>query len=420
MRAAIGGCVGLALVVGSSALLVSQRSRDWPQFRGPNRNGVATAFSAPRAWPDQLTRKWTIDVGEGYATPILVRDRLYVFTRQGVNEVMRAVDAATGTFIWQTSYSQPVTLKPGAQPHGPGPKSTPVFADGRLFTLGMGGTVTAFDAASGKRLWQVPGGPLLPLWNTGMSPLVERRLVIVHVGGHGQGALTAFDAATGAVKWAWSGDGPSYASPVVADVQGVRQIVTLTQDYVVGVSASDGQLLWRRPFPTSNQNIIMPIILRDTAIGDTAPRDTVVVAGYQKPTSAFRVVRKGDEWTTEDLWENPDVWQFMTNGVMVGDWLFGLSTRNRGEYFLLDTKSGARVWTSAPRQAENAAIVRAGDIVISLEDDGELLVGRVSGAQFQELRRYTVADAATWAAPVVSGNRIFVKDVSTLALWTID
>ena len=105
---------------------------------------------------------------------------------------------------------------------------------------------------------------------------------------------------------------------------------------------------------------------------------------------------------------------------MVGGRLFGLSTRNRGEYFLLDTASGARVWSSTPRQAENAAMVRAGDVVISLEDDGELLVGRVSGAQFQELRRYMVADTATWAAPVVSGNRIFVKDVSTLALWTIN
>lgn len=409
MRTAIGACVGLALVFGSSTLLVSQGSQDWPQFRGPNRNGIATAFSAPRAWPDQLTRKWKIDVGEGYATPILVRDRLYVFTRQGEHEVMRAVDAATGRSIWQSTYPQPVTIRPGARPHGPGPKSTPVFADGRLFTLGLGGMVTAFDATTGKQLWQVPGGPVLPLWNTGMSPLVERGMVIVHVGGHNQGALTAFDAGTGAVKWAWTGDGPSYASPVVTDLDGVRQIVALTQEHVVGVSATGGQLLWRRPFPTSNQNIIMPVVIGDT----------IVVAGYQKPTSAFRVVRKGNEWTTEDLWENPGISQFMTNGVMVGDRLFGLSQRNRGEYFILDTKSGATVWTGMPQQAENAAIVRAGDFVISLEDDAELMVGQVSGSQLQELKRYTVADAATWTAPVISGNRIFIKDVSTLALWTV-
>jgi outer membrane protein assembly factor BamB len=420
MKTTIAACIGRACIVlacalGSSTHLASQASRDWPQFRGPDRNGVATAFAVPRVWPDQLTLKWKVDVGSGYATPILVRDRLYVFTRQGDSEVVQAIDAVTGRSLWHSSYPATVTLRPGNVPHGPGPKSTPAFADGRLFTLGMSGKLSAFDADSGKQLWQVDGGPLLPLWNTAASPIVEGGLVIVHIGGHGQGALTAFDTNTGDVKWAWTGDGPSYASPIIVDLRGVRQVVTLTQDRVVGISLTDGRLLWQRPFPTANQNIIMPIVVRGGSLGDR-----VVVAGYQKPTSAFRVVRNDTEWTTEDLWQNADVWQFMTNGVMVGDRLFGLSTRNRGEYFLLDTTSGAVVWKSAPRQAENAAIVRADDAVISLEDDGHLLVGRVSGSQFQELKRYTLTDTATWAAPVLSGNRIFVKDASTLQLWTVD
>jgi outer membrane protein assembly factor BamB len=410
MRTAIGGFVGLALVLEFSMRLVSQSSPEWPQFRGPNRNGVATIFSAPRAWPDQLTRKWKTDVGEGYATPILVRDRLYVFTRQSDDEVMQALDAATGRSLWRTSYRAPVTVRRGADAHGPGPKSTPTFADGGLFTLGMGGVVTAFDAATGKQLWQVPAGPVLPWWGTAVSPLVERGLVVVHVGGHNEGALTAFDALTGAVKWSWNGDGPSYASPLVADLNGVRQIITLSQESVVGISL-DGRLLWRRGFSTEYaQNVIMPVVIGNA----------IIIGGYQKPTTAFRVVQKGDQWITVDMWENPEISQFMTNGVMIGDALFGLSHRNRGQYFLLDTTSGKTMWTGMPRQAENAAIVRADDIVLSLEDDAELIVGQVSGTQFQELKRYTVADAATWAAPVVSGNRIFVKDTSTLALWTVD
>jgi outer membrane protein assembly factor BamB len=411
MRTALGGFAVLAIFLGSSTRLVSQGSPEWPQFRGPDRNGVAPVFSPPQVWPDQLTRKWKVDVGEGYATPILVHDRLYVFTRQGENEVMQALDAATGTGVWQTGYAAPFTVPGGAEAHGPGPKASPTFADGRLFTLGMSGIVTAFDAASGKQLWQRPGDPVQPLWGTAGSPLVDGGLVILHVGGHDQGALTAFDAGTGAVRWAWSGDGPSYASPVVAELNGVRQIITLSQKHVVGVSARDGQLLWQRPFSTNyDQNVIMPI-----ALGNT-----VIVAGLRKPTAAFRVVRTGRQWATEDLWENPEVWQYMTNGVMVGDTLFGLSHRNRGEYFLLDTTSGKTIWTGMPRQADNAAIVRAGELVLSLEDDAELMVGRVVGSRLQELTRYTVADAATWAAPVISGNRIFVKDTSTLALWTVD
>ena len=400
------------LVAIATTTLVSQGvGPDWPQFRGPNRDGAVASFVEPKAWPERLTQKWKAEVGEGHATPVLVGGRIYTFTRQGANEVMQALDAGTGKAIWQTRYAAPVTVNPAAQAHGPGPKSTPTFTNGRLYTLGMGGIVTAFDAASGKQLWQKAAGPTLPLYGTAMSPLVDRGLVIVHVGGDNGGALTAFDADTGTIKWAWNGDGPSYASPIVADIDGVRQVITLTQANLVGVSAADGRLLWRRPYTTEyTQNIITPVVLGNT----------LVIGGYQKPTAAIRLIKKGDQWTTENMWENAGVSLYMANGVVVGDTLFGLSHRNSGQYVLVDVKSGKTLWTGKPRQAESAGIVRAGGLVFSLENDGELMVGRVTAGSVQELKRYTVANAATWAQPVISGNRIFVKDVSTLVLWTMN
>jgi len=403
--------LALVLVLACSLPLFSQNSSaDWPQFRGPNRDGVVASFAEPKTWPDRLTRAWKVDVGVGHATPILVGTRIYTFTRQGTNEVMQALDAATGKVVWQTRYAAPVNVNPAAEAHGPGPKSTPTYADGRLFTLGMGGIVTAFDAASGKQLWQKPAGSVLPLYGTAMSPLVDRGLVIVHVGGHGKGALTAFDVSSGAVKWTWDGDGPSYASPIVADIGGVRQVITLSQENIIGVSAADGRLLWRRPFSTEyTQNIITPILAGQT----------LIVSGYQKPTSALRIVRKGDQWSVEDVWENPAVSFYMANAVVMGDTLFGLSHRNSGQYVLVDVKTGKTLWTGKPRQATNAAIERVGDLVFSLEENAELMVGRIGANSVQELKRYTVADAATWAAPVISGNRVFVKDVSALALWTV-
>ena len=400
-----------AIILVPAVLAAQGAGSDWPQFRGPNRDGAATSLVEPKAWPDRLTQRWKVEVGEGHATPILVGGRIYMFTRQGDTEVMQALDAATGKAVWQSRYAAPVTVNPAASAHGPGPKATPSFANGRLYTLGMGGIVTAFDADSGKQLWQKPAGKVLPLYGTSASPLVDRGLVIVNVGGNNQGALTAFDANTGDVKWSWAGDGPSYASPLAADVDGVRQIITLSQDNVIGVSAADGRLLWRRPFKTEfTQNIINPL-----TVGNT-----VIVAGYQVPTAAFRLIKKGNQWTTENAWQNEGVSLYMSNGVLVGDTLFGLSHRNRGQYFLLDVKSGKTIWTGMPRAAENAAIVRAGNLVFSLEDDAELVVGRVNASAFQELKRYTVANSATWAQPVISGNRIFVKDVSSLVLWTLN
>ena len=417
-----------ALPIAFAATLVGQGpGRDWPQFRGPNRDGIAASFTEPKAWPDQLTRVWKVEAGEGYSTPIVVGDRVYTFGRQGTNEVMQALEAGTGKVVWQTRYAAPVNLNPAAQAHGPGPKSTPTYADRRLFTLGMGGIVTAFDAASGKQLWQKPAGAVLPLYGTAMSPLVDRGLVVVHVGGHNQGALTAFDAGTGDVKWTWNGDGPSYASPIVADIDGVRQVITLSQENLVGVSAADGRLLWRRPYSTQfTQNIITPILIgqtRDSAAGtrdsNGASSGTLIVSGFQMPTSAVRIVRKGDQWTTEEVWENPAVSFYMANAVVAGDTLFGLSHRNSGQFVLLDVTTGKTLWTGMPRQAANAAIVRAGDIVFALEDDATLIVGRVAASGFREVKRYTVADAVTWSSPVISGNRIFVKDATSVALWTI-
>jgi len=401
----------LAPVLVGMALVVPIAAQDWPQWRGPSRDGVAPGFTVPATWPDSLTRRWSVEVGDGYAAPVLVGDRLYVFSRQGGDEVIRALDARTGSEMWRTAYPAPFSFQAAAEPHGPGPKATPAHAGGRIFTLGLGGVVSAFDAATGRRIWHVPEPRVAPLYGTAASPVVEGDVVIVNVGGQDDGALTAYDVATGAVRWSWDGDGPSYASPRVAEIGGVRQVVTLSQDHVIGVSVATGDLLWQRPFTTNfTQNIVDPVVVGDL----------VVVAGYQEPVSAFRVSRGAAGWTTADVWRNTGASLYMTNGVLVDGALFALSERNSGQYVLIDVQTGETRWAGEGRQAENAAILRSGSVLLVLEEDAELVVGRLGGAGFEALRRYEVADAATWAQPAVSGNRLFVKDVASVTLWTLD
>jgi outer membrane protein assembly factor BamB len=403
------------IVIGSGLLAVAaaqQPSTDWPQWRGTNRDGAAASFTEPAAWPDGLTMKWKVEVGLGYAAPITVGNRVYMYTRQEPNEVLRALDADTGKVIWQTSYAAPFKPNPAAtRGHGTGPKSTPTFANGKLYTLGMSGMVTAFDAVSGKQLWQKPAPPVEPLYHTAMSPLVDRGLVVLHVGGHNNGALTAFDANTGNVKWSWNGDGPAYGSPIAVDLDGTRQVVTFTQENLVGVSAATGELLWRRPFSVrATRNAVTPVL----------HGQTLIVSGLEKSVTAFRVVRRDNAWTTENVWENPDVTMDMSTGVVIGDTLFGFSPRNAGQFFAVDAKTGKTLWLSDGRQAENAAVVRAGNLWFALQDDAELIVARASASRFEPVRRYSVATSATWAQPVISGNRLFVKDVSSVALWTLN
>jgi len=388
-----------------------QRSTDWPQWRGVNRDGAAT-FPAPASWPDQLSLKWKVDVGIGYAAPIIAGDRVFAFSRQGDDEVMRALDAASGKVVWETKYNATYKPNPAAtSKHGTGPKSTPTFANGRLYSLGMTGVVTAFDAATGKQLWQTQKPAVETLYHTGQSPVIDRGLCIVHVGGHNNGALTAFDERTGDVKWAWTGDGPAYGSPIVVDLAGTRQVITTTQENLVGVSASTGELLWKRPFSVrATRNAVTPII----------HNQVVIVSGLGLPVTGFKVINKAGQWSSEDVWVNNDVTMDMSTGVVIGNALYGFSARNSGQFFALDANTGQTLWLSEPRQTENAAVVRAGDLWFALNTEAQLIVLRANPKQMDVIKRYEVAQSATWAQPVLAGQRVLIKDLSAISLWTLN
>ena len=407
------GIIFLILAVGVAATAEArQAATDVTQWRGANRDGAISGFTAPAAWPAQLTQRWKVDVGLGYATPIVVGNRVYVFSRQGEDEVMSALDAASGKVLWRTAYAAPFEMNSAAKVHGPGPKSTPVFFNGRLYAIGMTGAVTAFDAASGKQIWQKPAVSPVPMYTShAFSPIIEGNTVIFHVGGHNKGALTAYDVNTGQVRWEWAGDGPGYGSPIVVDLGGVRQLVTITQGKLVGVNPATGALLWEQALVSPNfTNSITPV-----RVGDT-----IVAWGHGGPMTAFTIARNGGQWASKAAWEAPDLPGRMSNSVLDGDVMFGLTSRNMGQYYVMDAKSGKTLWSSEPRQGAQAALVRAGNILFSLENDGELIVFRTSRTGLEEMRRYKVADAETWAQPAISGNRIFVKDVSALTLWTLN
>jgi outer membrane protein assembly factor BamB len=401
--------VTLVAVTGLAAEQAS--AQDYSQWRGQNRDGSASGFIEPKSWPEQLTPSWKVEVGAGYATPIVVGNRVYTHTRQGENEVMLALDAATGKVAWQTPYPAPYKMNPATKNHGQGPKSTPLFYNGRLYTLGISGIVSAFQAADGKLLWQKPAPPVDPLYGTAMSPIADNGLVIFHVGGHGQGALTAFDAVSGDVKWSWAGDGPAYASPIVTDLGGTRQLVTLTQQNVVAVDVSTGALLWQHPWVTrATNNSITPIRFGDN----------LIITGQDKGVVALKPVRQNNQWTVQTVWETPEVAMFMSNPVVVGDMLLGLSHRTSGQYFALDLTAGKVLWLGEPRQAVNTAIVKAGETLFMLNEDAELIIAKSSRTGFEPVKRYEVATSSTWAQPAITGNRIFIKDVSTLALYQLN
>ena len=335
-------------------------------------------------------------MGAGYATPIVVGNRVYTHTRQGENEVMLALDAATGKVVWQTPYPAPYKMNPATKNHGQGPKSTPLFYNGRLYTLGISGIVSAFQASDGKLLWQKPAPPVDPLYGTAMSPVADKDIVIFHVGGHNQGALTAFDAVTGAVKWSWNGDGPVYASPIVTDLGGTRQLVTMTQQNVVGMDVATGALLWQHPWVTrATNNSTTPIRFGGN----------LIITGQDKGVIALKPVARTISGRFKPCGRRQTVAMFMGNPVVVGDTLFGLSHRASGQYFALDLNAGKVLWLGEPRQAVNTAIVKAGETLFMLNEDAELVIARSSRTGFDALKRDEVATSSTWAQPAIAGKQ---------------
>jgi outer membrane protein assembly factor BamB len=397
-------------------LLASQLSyaQDWPQWRGPNRDGVVASFAPPKVWPDKLRTVWKVPAGIGHSSPVLVGKRVYLHTRLDENEVVSCFDLDTGKQLWRDSYPAPYVMNPAATAHGKGPKSTPVVSDNKLYTLGISGILSCYDTSTGKLRWRREFSKKVketsPLYGTAMSPLVDRGLVIAHVGGNDSGALTAFDANTGEIRWSWSGDGPGYASPIVAEFGGVRQIVTQTQKYIVGISASNGGLLWEIPFETEySQNSVTPVVYKKT----------LIFSGLDKGVFAINVVLQPNR-VFDNVWRNPDVSMYLNSPVVSGDFLYGLSHKRKGQFFCLDARTGKTMWTSNGREGDNAAIVSAGQFLFLLTDGAELIVARADPKQFEVLKKYSVAESPTWAHPVIIGGRILIKDVSTLALMSFE
>ena len=398
-------CVSVAVVQ-----LTAQSPAAWPQWRGPARDGVATAFTPSATWPAQLTKRWQVTVGAGHASPVVAGNRVVVHTRQGNREMVAAYDLQSGKPLWQDGVEAPYTVNSAAAAHGPGPKSTPAIAGGRVFTLGISGIFSAHDLDTGKLLWRKNAPKTAPLYGTASSPLVDGAVVIAFLGGQNAGALTAMEAATGAVKWEWKGDGPGYSSPILASLAGTKQVIVQSQARLVSVNAADGRLLWELPLKTPyEQNVVTPLVVGDL----------VITAGLENPTLGLSVTAaSGKGWSATPRWRNEDISMYMSSPAASGTTLFGLSNKNRGQFFAIDTATGKTLWTTKGREAENASIVRAGDYLLLSTTNSELIVARATAARYEEVKRYSIANSAMWAHPAYAGRSIIVKDVDTLTAWS--
>jgi outer membrane protein assembly factor BamB len=387
---------------------------DWPGWRGETRDGRAANVVAPASWPEKLNRVWVVPVGVGHASPVVVGDNLFLLTREGDDEVVQALALSSGRTLWRKSYPVAFKAPMGSGRHGKGPKSTPVWGAGRLYTFGITGVFSAWSAESGELIWRRTYEDRFPKtrphFGVAMSPLFDAGRVVAHFGGGKGGALIAFDGSTGEEIWSEESAGPSYASPVVVELEGRRQIVTQTHEAVVGVDASSGELLWEWPFAESmtRQNTVTPLVVDGL----------VVTSGKSRGIVALRPVRSAAGWSVETAWKVEDLSLDMSSPVDRKGLVFGLSHRDKGRLFALSAADGTARWQGPPRAGPYASLVSLPGAILVLTADAELLLLDADSDEFRVLKRYPMADTPTWAHVVPVRGGVLIKDLDSLALWT--
>ena len=388
------------------------RAADWPQWRGLRRDGVASDVAPPTDWPASLEKSWSVEVGVGHSSPVVVGNRVVVLSRQEENEVVRVVRLATGELAWKKTYPAAYKVNQAAADHGAGPRSTPVVAGERVITFGISGVLSAWDLQSGKRLWQRTFvdefSKTSPLYGAAASPLVDGDNCIVPVGGHDSGAIIAVSLKNGETVWKWDEDGPAYSSPMIGRFSESRHLVAQSQKHCVGLDPDEGKLLWKLPFETEyDQNSVTPVLYNQS----------VILSGYNRGISRHRIEEQDGEWRADELWSNKEVSLYMNTPIVSEDRLFGFSQRHKGELFSLDLTTGKTLWTGEGRMGENASLVLTGETIWALTNRGEMIVFAATDGEFQKLAGYSVSDRETWAHPVLLPNGILVKDETHLSCW---
>ena len=389
-------------------------AQDWTQWRGPTRDGLVPASSAPKSWPNTLRRKWRVEVGEGYSSPVVSQGKVFVHGRRDPEEIVVALNLADGKVLWQQQYPATFQKNQYAVKMAKGPNSTPLIMGNRLFTLGVTGILAAWDTATGRELWRKDFSKTIDtsklFCGTAASPLAIGNRLVIQVGSdiHG-GELLALEPATGVVVWEWRGLGPGYASPVAIDIGGKLQIVTLTEGSIVGVDAKTGAELWSSPFPDEwHENIATPLWTGSH----------LIISGTRQGTHAYELKQTAGKWSAIEVWKNPDVAMYMSSPVYGDGLIYGHSSKRKGQFVAIDAKTGAVRWATEGRDGDHASVLLTPDHIVYLTNDAQLITARRGAAAFAVDKRYEVADAQTWAIPVFLGSDLLVRDGTGLIRLT--
>lgn len=395
-------------VVGASAWA------NWPQYRGPNHDGVSPQPVA-KQWPGEGPKVlWKVPLGEGFGSMAVAGGKVYVLAERNGQEACFALDAATGKEAWATDVDKTIFEGQG----GNGPRTTPAIDGQRIYVLGTYLKLACLDAASGKEIWKQDlakdfGGQSqlneagIKKWGNAASPIVEGDLVIVAGGGSGQ-ALLAFDKTTGKLAWKAENDKITHATPTPATIAGTRQVIFFTTSGLVSVAPKDGKVLWRHPYKFSVSTAASPVVGGDVVYCS---------AGYGVGGGAVKVTKDGDAWSAREIWrtEGKTMSHWSTpvyrDGHLYGQ--FGFKEYNTEPLKCIEMATGKEVWSKSG--FGQGQVILAGDTLVVQTDYGAVTLVEASPAGYKELAKAQLVGGKSWGYPAVSDGRLYVRSIKELA-----
>jgi outer membrane protein assembly factor BamB len=394
-------------LLGAGLALVTATAADWPQLRGPARDGISTETGLLRAWPEGGPRVvWRKPLGEGYSGLSVVGGRIYTMYGRGADEFVACLDAANGTEIWRfridTNWKDSM---------GNGPRSTPTVDGGTVYALSSGAKLVAIDAREGTRRWgrdlKAEYGAQVPRWGVSGSVHVEGDRVIVEVGGKAGAALVAFQREDGAEAWRSLSGEPGYSTPLAITVSGLRQIVVFSAKGLRAVAPKDGKLLWELPWETSyDVNAAMPIFV--------PPDRLFISSGYDVGGALLRIRVTEGKASVQSVWQNREMKNQFSTSVIQGGVIYGFDDKTLKA---VNLETGETRWRT--RGLGHGSLTVADGMLIVLGDSGVLLIADATGEAYKERARLQLFNGKTWTVPTLADGRLYVRDENELVALAV-
>ncbi len=408
----------LLLSAGLLSLIITPElpASDWPQWRGPTRTGHALMTESIARLPKELTPLWRITVGAGHSGPVVSGRVLVYLDEDGAREVAHAIDTATGRELWKADYAERAKDEWGA-----GPRATPLIDGDRVYVQAMNGEFRCLNLKDGSVRWQTSYGADFGAKFMGMaagegngtatrrgnsgSGVIDGSRIILPVGGTKGSSLVCFDKLSGKVLWKSGNDEAAYSSFMVSTITGVRQVVALTAEALLGAKVETGEILWRVPLKTAaKRHAASPVIIDDQ----------VVVNSHTFGTRSFRIEKDTGGIKAAEAWANAALKINLASLVHLNGHLYGQGAAK--DFVCVDAATGELKWSQAGfglGKKDYASTIAVGDKLLALTEDGTLLLVAANSAKYTELGRVQVC-GSTWSFPALADGRLYVRDGRTL------